>query len=96
MPACAVLPTLDPTGHRTAITMLLYMAGLAIACRSCPYFTRMVDPPYAAAALCLDVLFLVPTVFAALTRRDEAMRMTFLVSIVYLPLLFVAMVGWRT
>lgn len=90
-----MLPTLDPTGHRTAITMLLYMAGLAIA-SFLPYFTRMVDPPYAAAALCLNVLFLVPTVFAALTRRDEAMRMTFLVSIVYLPLLFVAMVGWRT
>ena len=30
-----------------------------------------------------------------LTRRDSAMRMTFLTSIVYLPLLFVAMVLTR-
>jgi heme O synthase-like polyprenyltransferase len=33
--------------------------------------------------------------FAALTRKDVAMRMTFIVSIVYLPLLLIAMVMWR-
>ena len=89
-----MLPTLDPTGHRTAITMLIYMAGLAIA-SFVPYFTQMAEAQYAAAALLLNLLFFVPTAFAALTRRDEAMRMTFEVSIVYLPLLFVAMVWWR-
>ena len=89
-----MLPTLDPTGHRTAITMLIYMAGLAIA-SFVPYFTQMAEAQYAAAALLLNLLFFVPTAFAALTRRDEAMRMTFVVSIVYLPLLFVAMVWWR-
>ncbi len=89
-----MLPVVDPTGHRTAITMLLYVAGLGIA-SFIPYFTKMADERYAAVALLLDILFMVPTVFAALTRRDSAMRMTFLVSLVYLPLLFLTMVLTR-
>ena len=89
-----MLPVLDPTGHRTGITMLLYVAGLGIA-SLVPYVTRMADARYAAIALLLDAIFLVPTVFAALTRRESAMRMTFLTSIVYLPLLLLAMVWAR-
>jgi protoheme IX farnesyltransferase len=90
-----MLPVVDPTGHRTAITMLLYVAALGLA-SFIPYFTQMADERYAAVALLLDVMFFVPTVFAALTRRDSAMRMTFLVSLVYLPLLFLTMVLTRT
>lgn len=89
-----MLPVVDPTGHRTALTMLLYTAALGLA-SLLPYFTRMADARYAAVALLLDVLFFVPTVFAALTRRDLAMRMTFLVSLAYLPLLFLTMVLTR-
>lgn len=89
-----MLPTLDPTGHRTGITMLLYVAGLGIA-SLVPYITRMAGDRYAAVAVLLNLLFFVPTVFAALTRRDAAMRMTFLTSIVYLPLLLSAMVWDR-
>ena len=70
------------------------MAGLGIA-SLIPYVTKMCDDRYAVAAVLLDVLFFVPTLFAALTRRDVAMRMTFIMSIVYLPLLFVAMVWTR-
>jgi heme O synthase-like polyprenyltransferase len=55
----------------------------------------MCDERYAVAAVLLDVLFFVPTLVAALTRRDVAMRLTFVMSIVYLPLLFVAMVWTR-
>jgi protoheme IX farnesyltransferase len=89
-----MLPVVDPTGHRTAITMLLYMAGLGIA-SFVPFFTRMAGERYAASAVCLDVFFLVPVLLAALTRRDAAMRMAFIASIVYLPLLFTAMVWDR-
>lgn len=89
-----MLPVVDPTGHRTAITMLLYVSGLAIA-TFVPYFTGMVSEHYAAIAICLNVLFVAPTVYAALTRADVAMRMTFLTSIVYLPLLFSTMVWYR-
>ena len=89
-----MLPVLDPSGRRTGETMLLYVAGLGIA-SLIPYVTQMCDDRYAVAAVLLDVLFFVPTLIAALTRRDVAMRMTFIMSIVYLPLLFVAMVWTR-
>lgn len=89
-----MLPVLDPTGYRTALTMLLYVAGLGMA-SFVPYYTRMVDSRYAAVTIWLDLLFFVPTAFAALTRRDAAMRMTFVTSIVYLPLLFTTMVLTR-
>lgn len=89
-----MLPVVDPTGHRTAIVMLLYMAGLGIA-SMLPYVLGMADERYAAIAILLDVVFFVPTLFAAVTRREDAMRMTFLTSIVYLPLLLTAMVWAR-
>ncbi len=89
-----MLPVVDPSGHRTGVTMLLYVGGLGIA-SMIPFVTGMAGGRYAIAAALLDILFIVPTVFAALTRRDRAMRMTFVVSIVYLPLLFAAMVWDR-
>lgn len=93
-----MLPVVDPTGHRTALTMLLYVSGLGLA-SFLPLVTGMVHRDfgdrYAAVTLLLDLLFFVPTAFAALTRRDAAMRMTFLVSLVYLPLLFLTMVLTR-
>ena len=89
-----MLPVVDPTGHRTGIMMLLYVSGLGIA-SLIPFVTQMVDERYAAVAVLLDILFFVPTLFAALTRRDSAMRMTFVMSIVYLPLLLLTMVLTR-
>jgi protoheme IX farnesyltransferase len=89
-----MLPVVDPTGHRTAITMLLYTAGLGVA-SLLPFVLGMADDRYAVIALFLDLLFFVPVLFAALTRREVAMRMTFLTSIVYLPLLLIAMVWAR-
>lgn len=89
-----MLPVVDPTGHRTGIAMILYVAGLGIA-SLLPVVLHMAGERYAVLALLLDLLFFVPTVFAALTRQDRAMRLTFLVSIVYLPLLFLAMVWDR-
>jgi len=86
-----MLPVVDPTGHRTAITMLLYVGGLGIA-SLIPYYTQMAGQRYAVIAVLLDIVFVVPTAFAALTRRDTAMRMTFVTSIVYLPVLLTAMV----
>ena len=89
-----MLPVVDPTGHRTAIVMLLYTAGLGIA-SLLPFVLRMAGQRYAVLALLLDAIFFVPILFAAMTRREKAMRMTFLTSIVYLPLLLLAMVWDR-
>jgi protoheme IX farnesyltransferase len=89
-----MLPVVDPSGYRTAVTMLLYVGGLGIACLV-PFVTRMAGDRYAAIAVLLDLIFFVPTLLAALTRREAAMRMTFLTSIAYLPLLLLAMVWDR-
>jgi protoheme IX farnesyltransferase len=94
-----MLPVVDPSGYRTGATMLLYVAGLGIASFMPLVTPQMIDANladrYVAVVLLLNVLFFVPTAFAALTRRDAAMRMTFVMSIVYLPLLFVTMVLTR-
>ena len=89
-----MLPVVDPSGHRTGITMLLYVGGLIIA-SMLPFVTKMAEGQYLVIAVLLNILFFVPVLFAALTRKDVAMRMTFIVSIVYLPLLLIAMVMWR-
>lgn len=89
-----MLPVVDPGGERTRATMLIYVAGLGIA-SMIPFVTRMAGEVYLGAAICLDVLFFAPAITAAITRWDSAMRMTFLASLVYLPLLLTAMVWDR-
>ncbi len=89
-----MLPVVDKTGVRTGITMLIYVGGLGIA-SLIPFFTGIAGERYALIAIFLDILFFVPTAHAALTRKAVAMRMTFIMSIIYLPLLFIAMVWDR-
>ncbi len=60
-----------------------------------PFITQLAGERYAVIAILLNALFFVPTLIAAMTRKEAAMRMTFLMSIVYLPLLFLAMVWDR-
>ena len=86
-----MLPVVDPGGERTRLTMLLYVAGLGIA-SMLPFEFRMAGERYLMAAVCLDFAFFAPAVTAACTRWESAMRMTFLASVFYLPLLLTAMV----
>lgn len=86
-----MLPVVDPEGGRTRTTMLLYVAGLGIA-SLLPFVVRMAGEAYLASAICLDLFFFAPAVTAAITRWESAMRMTFLASIIYLPLLLLIMV----
>lgn len=86
-----MLPVVDPDGARTRTTMLLYVAGLGIA-SMLPAVVKMAGEVYLVTALLLDVIFFVPAVMAAWTRWESAMRMTFLASLVYLPLLLSVMV----
>ncbi len=86
-----MLPVVDPEGASTRSTMLLYVAGLGIA-SLLPFQFRMAGEVYLATAILLDALFFVPAITAALTRWESAMRLTFLVSLVYLPLLLSVLV----
>jgi protoheme IX farnesyltransferase len=84
-------PVVDPSGARTRRVMLVYVAGLGIA-SMIPFVMHMAGEIYLGAAVCLDLLFFAPAVTAACTRWESAMRMTFLASLAYLPLLLGVMV----
>lgn len=86
-----MLASLDPDGHRVRRQMLVYTVALLIV-SLLPYRTQLAGQAYLACAALLGFAFLVPVVLAALLRWESAMRQTFVMSIVYLPLLFAAMV----
>lgn len=79
-----MLPTLDPTGVRTARQLVAWVLSLA-AISAMPWGLGLRDDVFLAVVLWLNVLFIVPTVWAAATRSDLAMRMTFRASLLYLP-----------
>ncbi len=86
-----MLPVVDVDGARTALQMVVYCLALVIA-TLIAFTIGVAGPIYAIAALALGIVFLAATVIAAVKRTDAAMRLCFLTSIVYLPLLFGIMV----
>lgn len=86
-----MLPNVDPDGHRTARqavshTLLLFAASL------CPFAMHLTGPAYLAAALVLGTAFLACAVGFARTLALPRARQLFYASIIYLPLLLIAMV----
>ena len=90
-----MLTVTDPDGSATRRQMLVYTLSLLIA-SILPTVVGLAGEYYLVAAILLGVLFLTPVVLASVLRWESAMRATFLASIVYLPLLFLAMVLDRT
>lgn len=90
-----MLAVSDVQGRHVRRQMLLYTVAL-IAVSMMPYGLEMAGPAYLAAAALLGLMFAVPVFLAAVLRWESAMRMTFLMSIVYLPLLLGGMVLDRT
>lgn len=88
-----MLPVVDPDGRSTGVQMMVYSLSL-VAVSVLPSFPTvgMTGSLYLYAATLLGVLFLTATFLAAILRRPAAMRQCFLVSIIYLPLLFIVMV----
>src|SRR5262245_56489983 len=86
-----MLPVVDPEGTATARQMVVYACGLVLASLFA-YLVELGGLLYLVAACFLGVLFLVPVVLAAVLRHERAMRLCFLASILYLPLLLGAMV----
>ena len=88
-----MLPVVDPDGSTTSIQMIIYCLSLIIVSvlPSMPCI-GMTGRLYLVVALILGVMFLIATAVAAILRRPAAMRQCFLVSIIYLPLLFTVMV----
>jgi protoheme IX farnesyltransferase len=86
-----MLPVVDPGGASTSRQMVGY-TGALISVSLAAYLVELSGPLYLAAAVCLGLLFLAPVLMAAVFRVESAMRLCFLASIVYLPLLLGIMV----
>jgi len=97
--ARAGVPMLPVThGERyTRLQILLYTIILTLAC-SMPFFTGMSGTVYLLCALALNAVFLAYAVRLYLAYSDQLARRTFRYSIVYLFLLFAALLAdhyWR-
>ena len=86
-----MLPVTDTEGRVTARQMLVYTVAL-FATSVFAFMAHISGQLYLIAAIFLGVLFLVPVLMVAVFRMQSAMRMCFLVSIVYLPALLTVMV----
>lgn len=86
-----MLAARDAEGVTIRRQMLVYTLALVVV-SLLPYRVGMSGGAYLASAALLGVVFAVPVFFAAVLRWESAMRQTFIVSIVYLPLLLGVMV----
>lgn len=88
-----MLPVVDTGGRMTAVQMIVYcICLLAVSVLPSTGYLQMTGELYMYAAILLGAIFLLSTVFAALVRTSFGMYQCFFVSIIYLPLLFSAMV----
>lgn len=87
-----MLPTVDPDGWRTGVTAVRHAAAL-LAFSLGPFALGLAGRWYLVSALALGALFLVTAIQFAAERSDGRSRRLFLSSIVYLPLLLIALVG---
>lgn len=85
-----MLAVVDHTGRATAVQMVVYGTGLLVI-SLWPWQLKMTGELYPWLAVVLGAFFLVPVYVAAVRRTEETMRVAFLASIIYLPLLYVAM-----
>jgi heme o synthase len=86
-----VLPVEDPRGTRTARQMVLYTLAL-VPVSLLPAFLGMAGPAAAAAALALGGFFVYNALRFAADRTDARARRVLRASLIYLPVLLLALV----
>jgi protoheme IX farnesyltransferase len=89
-----MLPVIEPEGRQAARQALLYSAAL-VPVTLVPTLVGLAGLIYAATALVLGLVLLALAIRFAMTRSDQSARALFLGSIVYLPLLWIAMIANR-
>jgi protoheme IX farnesyltransferase len=87
----AMLPVVDPNGQRTGSQALSHTLGLLPVSLS-PFVFGLAGPVYLAAALILGIIFVVAAFRFARELTVSRARTLFFTSIIYLPLLFSALV----
>jgi protoheme IX farnesyltransferase len=86
-----MLPVVEPSGKLTARQILLFTIML-VPVSLAPYFFRVSGFIFLIGAVILGLWFLWVSIQAALTKTDQLARSLLLVSVIYLPLLFLLMV----
>ena len=89
-----MLPVIEPDGRSTARQAVFYCAAL-VPVSLAPTLLGMTSTVYFIAALGLGLLFLGLTLRFARTRTLEDARRLFFGSIIYLPILWIAMIAGR-
>jgi heme o synthase len=89
-----VLPVLEPDGHRTGRTAVVYAAAL-IPISLLPWLIGMTGLSYAAVAAAVGLGLLWLAIRFAIMRSNTAARSLFLGSIIYLPVLWIVMIADR-
>jgi len=87
-----MLPVVDPGGRRAGRQAVTYAAAL-VPVTLVPAVVGVSGMAYAAVALVVGVVLLALAIRFAMTRTDRSARALFVGSIVYLPLLWIAMIG---
>lgn len=87
-----MLPVVEPEGRRAGRQAVVYAAAL-VPVALVPAFVGVSGTAYAASALVLGLVLLWLAIRFARTRSDQSARALFFGSIVYLPLLWIAMIG---
>jgi protoheme IX farnesyltransferase len=85
-----MLPVVEPAGTVTAVQVVLY-SGVLVPVSLLPGVAGLAGPPYLAAAAVLGTGFLGLALGFARSRDLSAARRLFLGSVIYLPLLWAAM-----
>lgn len=86
-----MLPVLEPEGRITA-RQIVSFAFMLLAASLAPFFLGLASQIYLIAALLLGVWFLVESVLFAIRRTNKLARRLLLVSVIYLPVLFLSLV----
>jgi protoheme IX farnesyltransferase len=89
-----MLPVIDPEGHRAGRQAVVYAAAL-LPVSLMPTLAGIAGVFYFGSALALSVALLVLAIRFAATRSEAAARALFFGSIVYLPLVWIVMIGNR-
>jgi protoheme IX farnesyltransferase len=87
-----MLPVVEPDGRRAGRQAVLYAAAL-LPCTLLAAFVGVAGTAYFAIALVLGIVLLGLSVRFAVQRNDASARVLFFASIIYLPLLWIAMIA---
>jgi protoheme IX farnesyltransferase len=86
-----MLPVIEPAGHMTARQIVLFTIML-VPVSLAPFFFHVSGFIFVIGAVILGLWFLWVSIQAAITKTDQGARRLLLVSVIYLPLLFLLMV----